>query len=343
MSGANVSEIGEKSHEASATLDAEVAEENKEAKTRRQQRYRLLFASSVVYVAIIAVVLVTLLAYPDLAFDGQSREIFLRENYQVIVVMVALVAGLSTAAAVTPRALVSTLGLFLPGQVLTAAMSELFESSDPARRQKVQAAKKDPVEKLLTLSYADPERAISKILQGREPFSADSIIKHFLLRMQVEQTRLKNNALVNLVWGVLFSVLGLAVLSYPLFFPPTSTTEWTQFIISYMPRGSLALLLAVISFFFLRLYASNEFDLKHNKNEISTFESKVLAARLVSEFDDQAPLSIIAAALAHNERNFILKRGERTTSGEIDRTFNDIRELLKDVAKAIPSVKAEHT
>lgn len=61
--------------------------------------------------------------------------------------------------------------------------------------------------------------------------------------------------------------------------------------------------ISFVGFFFLRLYVANELDLKHNKDAPSKKE--------------------IMKSLAQTERNFVLKKNERSASTELLSEYND--------------------
>jgi hypothetical protein len=267
----------------------------------------------------------TLLAYPKLFSDADAIRTFARENYQSIVVIVAAAGGVLTAVIVAPRATLEISQSILPTYAFSETLSSIFTKLTGSKSNN---ELEDTVRRF--------EESFSKAVVARQPevVSEDTIFLNSLARLAKEQDRLRKNALANLIWGVAFSIGGLAVLGYPVLVPAVApAADWTAFAIGYLPRGALGLLIALIAFFFLRLYAANESDLRHNKNEISTFESKMIAVKLVSTGAKGVLSRDVIQALAVNERNFVLRRGERTTGAEIDRTYNDIREIIRDLLK----------
>ncbi len=279
----------------------------------------------------------TFIAYPEFFMNSDVRGKFVRDNYQFIVIIVTAFAALITVSIISPKTLVSFLDVFVPTRAFSAAVNEASVSMPAAVTAGLSAKISnetyglDGNENGGGMSYALQIPTLDK------PISADDLIAMFLLRMRKEELRLKRSALSNLIWGVAFAVFGLATLSYPLFFPDTvSSVDAAAFVISYAPRALLALTIALLSFFFLRLYASNEYDLKHTKNETSTFESKVLSAKIASEYGVKASIQPSIDSLALSERNFVLKNGERTISTEVDTKYNDILDALKHAISALP-------
>lgn len=151
----------------------------------------------------------------------------------------------------------------------------------------------------------------------------------------------------NLGIGILFSSIALAVLAWPLvsitlYSPPepapAELNSWGLLRV-YLPRFSVGLLLQFVGFFFLRLYVANELDLKHNKNEITNLEIKMMALQLAKEFNDASSKKEIMKSLAQTERNFILKKNEKSVSTEALSEYNDLRGLLEKLVSKMPSAK----
>ena len=209
-------------------VSSQLLKEEKEQSRRRA--YRMVFASSIIYAALLVSAVISYFAYPEFFTDSELRTQFFRENYQGIVAVIAILSGIVTAAIVTPRTVLSALEMFIPGRVFAAGLSELL--SEEKSIPKGSVGKAELGADLPTKISDDPDHLIGNLLKEDKILTPDDLVRHFLLRMQIEQIRLKNNALSNLIWGVLFSIVGLAVLSYPLISPQTvATTDWENFII----------------------------------------------------------------------------------------------------------------
>jgi hypothetical protein len=175
----------------------------------------------------------------------------------------------------------------------------------------------------------------------------EALFKISRQRLLDEAVRIDRISRRNLGIGILFSSIALAVLAWPLvsavFFPlPTSLSAdanaWGV-LRTYLPRFSVGLLLQFVGFFFLRLYVANEVDLKHNKNEITNLEMKMMALQLAKEFDDAASKKEIMKSLAQTERNYILKKNERSVTTEALSEYNDLRGLIEKLVSKIPGTK----
>jgi len=102
----------------------------------------------------------------------------------------------------------------------------------------------------------------------------------------------------------------------------------------YLPRFGVGLLLQFVGFFFLRLYVANEQDIKHNSNEITNLEAKMMALQVASERNDKQLFKPIVESLAATERNFILKKNEKAIH-EDDRRYNDLSQMLRALSSFV--------
>lgn len=157
-------------------------------------------------------------------------------------------------------------------------------------------------------------------------------------RLNYERGRLSGNSRTNLFIGITASLLALGVLGLPLVNPEVlsgssqivDASFWRQ----YATRLPVGLLLQFVAFFFLRLYVACEMDIKSNKNEITNIEAKYLAY-LITQSDGHEKATAIVQQLAETERNFILKKDERTIGVENDSRFNDLKESVDKVLGAV--------
>ena len=183
--------------------------------------------------------------------------------------------------------------------------------------------------------------------QPLDTSNPDALFKVSRQRLLDEAVRIDAISRRNLGIGILFSSIALAVLAWPLVsavFLPSSdppsaeSTSW-GILRTYLPRFSVGLLLQLVGFFFLRLYVANEVDLKHNKNEITNLEMKMMALQLAKEFNDAASKKEIMKSLAQTERNYILKKNERSVTTETLSEYNDLRGLIEKLVNKIPGTK----
>jgi hypothetical protein len=108
---------------------------------------------------------------------------------------------------------------------------------------------------------------------------------------------------------------------------------------TYLPRFAVGILLQFVGFFFLRLYVANELDLKHNKNEMTNIEMKMIGLQVARVLRDASSKKEIVKVFAHTERNFVLKKGERTISSEELSEYNDLKSVLEGLISKIPGAR----
>jgi hypothetical protein len=183
------------------------------------------------------------------------------------------------------------------------------ESKDYARkldRSSDGLAQSAEVTKLLsTLDETTSIRIKEAVLSLREELDAsntaaldmadpDKLFQAARRRLLDEAIRIDSISRRNLTLGVAFSAIALGFLAWPLLaqtiFPTDpraiSVVPWVaQY---YLPRFAVGLLLQFVGFFFLRLYVANELDLKHNKNEITNLEMKMIGLQLARSIGDAA-------------------------------------------------------
>ena len=152
-------------------------------------------------------------------------------------------------------------------------------------------------------------------------------------RMINETERIQRTGFLNLMIGILFSVVALGILGYPLIAPNTApATDWINIVERFAPRMSVGVLIQLIGFFFLRLYVAGENELHYIRNEITNLESRSIGYNAAAVNNDKPAMKDVVAQLIRTERNFKLKKDERTLY-RIDETYNDLGELLKEAMK----------
>lgn len=167
------------------------------------------------------------------------------------------------------------------------------------------------------------------------PTSYIDIYNQFKRRMATEEERLKSNSGLNLFWGILFAVFAVVFLLVTIFYKPSSQISSTQdFIAAYGPRATLAIILELISFFFLRLYSATEQEIKHHKNEVTNMESKFAAALLAMDNPTLTTKSQVIKGFMSSERNFLLKKNEKTVASEMYTEYNDFKDTLSLLLRA---------
>lgn len=157
-------------------------------------------------------------------------------------------------------------------------------------------------------------------------------------RLMIESERLQARSRANLQFGILTSISGIAILIAVIFvFPPEYKIDgWASLVVGYGPRFALVLIIELMATFFFRMYVSNENDIKLNKNDLTNVEQKLAASLMIAENEDR--FKTLAEHLIKDERNFVIKKGERVWS---DTTGEDISRLSQLVTKIAKMVKPE--
>lgn len=289
---------------------------------------------------------VTSIAFPAFSFGDMETAIFFRENYfEILIILIGLGAG-STFAYLSPRirrqVSIALLSLVRPDQAEPEEEVPLKRPPRDNSRNVIASLRKE---------LTELKRQLSAVHEGYfEEYNKNRLITHiealsnqnavvvlfnaFMKRMNEERDRLRSNSRANLIWGIIFAGIALGILGYPLVVEYSYEAKSTLSLFShFLPRTSLGVLLAVISFFFLRIYAAIEQDLKHNKNEITNIEARIMALSVSMAAKDSQSLREVVKSFAMTERNFILKKNEHTVASEVDNKYNDMKELTTDVLK----------
>jgi hypothetical protein len=160
--------------------------------------------------------------------------------------------------------------------------------------------------------------------------------KGITTRLENEIKDLAKRGNLNLIIGIIITMVGLIALSYSVFNLPTSYKP-EELLAYFIPRVSLVFLIEVFAYFFLRLYKQSLSEIKYFQNETTNIEAKHLAIHIASRTNDPALLNRVVDELVKTERNFILGKDQTTVELERDRmsrsSNNEILAILKDLLK----------
>ena len=221
--------------------------------------------------------------------------------------------------------------------VLAIVTAILFQLVLSARFNDRRGQRSEPAPVAMT---AEPPASLSltaeeRALREREQhlFSIRAAFTRNQRRMINETERIQRTGFLNLMIGILFSVVALGILGYPLIAPNTApATDWINIVERFAPRMSVGVLIQLIGFFFLRLYVAGENELHYIRNEITNLESRSISYNAAAVNNDKTAMKDLVAQLVRTERNFKLKKDERTLY-RVDETYNDLGELLKEAMK----------
>src|SRR6266542_2274111 len=150
------------------------------------------------------------------------------------------------------------------------------------------------IEKKYSEQFAD-DAQVSQIRNGFEKT---------LGRLWQEIGALSRRSNVNLVIGVLTTVVAVGLLAYLVLKSPTVAFTGIADILShFIPRISVAVFIEVFSFFFLKLYKSNLEEIKYFQNELTNVEMKVVALECALLADESKLSDTIIDQLVRTDRN----------------------------------------
>jgi len=236
-------------------------------------------------------------------------------------------------------------------EFLSAEIDNLRKDIKSARRRNTK-----PVTRAFEQTTQQIQEKIESRIVGPVDLSdPDKLFQASRQRLLYDSTRLDKISRRNLYFGIVFSAFALGFLAWPLVaqtlnFPivgvisipkdnPTNNEIFRWVAQSYLPRFAVGLLLQFVGFFFLRLYVANESDLKHNRNEITNIETKMMAVQLAENWANAAAKKELLKSLGSTERKFILKKSERMVSSDTITEYNDIKSTIDKLIDKLPRVR----
>lgn len=137
---------------------------------------------------------------------------------------------------------------------------------------------------------------------------------------------------INLVIGIVTTFTGIAVLAYGVFLPLPALAAGDDATFAYIrqfaPRLSLAILIEVFAYFFLRLYKSDLDAVRYHQNEMTNVEVGRTGLVAAIMTDDKPTVAAIALHLSKTDRNTTTAM---STASPISR---------KEIASVLDMVKA---
>lgn len=150
-------------------------------------------------------------------------------------------------------------------------------------------------------------------------------------RLRQELFSLSKRGNLNLSIGIVTTLTGLLLLGMFVLREPQTATDATSFLIGFVPRISLVVLIEVFAYFFLRLYKATLTEIKYFQNEVTSMEAKFLALIVATKSGSPDHLSKVIDHLSQTERNFILNKDQTTV--DLERARMDHQERTDVWAK----------
>lgn len=184
------------------------------------------------------------------------------------------------------------------------------------------------------------ERGSDDLLISEGPFSADNdalsneeIITRLFAdtqrRLRREIAALDRRGTLNLVFGVVITIVGIGLLVYLVIRQHPITEDIPGILSYYLPRLSTVALVEAFSYFFLGLYKSNLEEIKYYQNERTTATLLQIAWRASLGNEQSKTGSFVIRQLAQADRNANVPiGGTKKSSGSID-----LVALIKAVTK----------
>jgi hypothetical protein len=148
-------------------------------------------------------------------------------------------------------------------------------------------------------------------------------------RLLDEIDALQRRANINLLIGIVISIAAIVVLW--LYVAAFESSNNDTFILSIparlIIRLSLAIVIQIFAYFFLRLYRYAIFEIKFFQNEITAMELREASIEVALLHNDKSVASFILKAFAVSERNIILKKSETTINlkrEDIERDYDKL-------------------
>ena len=108
---------------------------------------------------------------------------------------------------------------------------------------------------------------------------------------------------VNLLLGMVTAIIGIGFL---IFFIPNYNAEsfdLSQFLITFLPRLSVVVLIETFAYFFLRMYKYNLNEIKYFQNEATGIEHRLHSLNVAIQTDDKETLKIILLLFCEIDKN----------------------------------------
>jgi hypothetical protein len=131
-------------------------------------------------------------------------------------------------------------------------------------------------------------------------------------RLTTEISALSRRANTALIIGTITSILGVSLLGIFALSAPLTYSDWINLAAYYLPRLSVVIFLQVFAYFFLRLYRYGIYEIKYFQNEITNIQARALALQTALLLRNDDIIKVACRSLVATERNFIIRKGERT-------------------------------
>ncbi|HFK5649897.1 TPA: hypothetical protein ACG0A1_004050 [Enterobacter ludwigii] len=165
----------------------------------------------------------------------------------------------------------------------------------------------------------------NKFNANKERNELNELLFKTLDRLKKETESLTRRGNLNLTLGIFTTVIGLFFLGYFVITANDVPQDKFEFIVGFIPRLSLVVLIEVFAYFFLKLYKSSLSEIKYFQNEMTNIEIKFAAIKCAEKISDTNVISNVVNNLAQTERNCLLEKGQ--TTAEIEMAKLEVNKL----------------
>ncbi|MBJ9306975.1 hypothetical protein I5496_01985 [Citrobacter freundii] len=161
----------------------------------------------------------------------------------------------------------------------------------------------------------DLKRDMSRFASDHYLDDLHSMTKQRILAEIDSQT---TKGIFSLSLGVVTASIGMVILAASAF-NAINSKDYIEYILHYLPRLSIAIVIEVFAYFFLRLYKQSLDEIKYFQNELTNIEMKYFGLMIIKRSNPEADLKELAAELIKTERNHVLEKGQSTVYLERDK------------------------
>lgn len=155
--------------------------------------------------------------------------------------------------------------------------------------------------------------------------------------------RLQRNSIVNLIIGIIGTMLAITFLSFTLL-TKAEFPDFLKFSMHFLPRFLFVASIQIFAFFFLRLYKNNLEDAKYFQNELTNISCKIAALKVAFLLEKPDMVTDILGKLSIVERNFKLAKDETLLDIEKARIEKDFDlEMLASYKEFLRFFKKENS
>lgn len=171
------------------------------------------------------------------------------------------------------------------------------------------------------------------------------IIEHtyqFKNRIKKHISSLSRNSNLNLLLGLFITSIAVALLLNLVYGIKKEINTYFMLISYYTPRVLIIIFIEIFAFFFLRLYRRTIEEIRYFHNELTNVEAKILSFKAALLSKDINIIKDVINNITQTERNFILKKDEKTIELEkIKMNYSNNQNISNNLTQIIENFVKE--